>query len=133
MQEYNLSDFISGIGFVLPIALGLASLLWQAWRENKLLHSQKRNLDTISEESEASASKSFAEAAKIETNRNIEMRKELDIAKGRLEEAEKRITALEVKEKEYENIIYDLKDWGDRLCHQVHSLGGDPVKIRSNS
>jgi hypothetical protein len=47
-----------------------------------------------------------------------------------------RIEALENKLIGYDDLkrdLVDFKDWAERLCHQVISLGGTPVKFRPSA
>jgi hypothetical protein len=66
-----------------------------------------------------------------------EYKKELDCMKVKVSELVSRIETLEVEVEKLtlcnetiggDNL--DLKEWADRLVHQVQSYGGTPVKLR---
>ena len=72
---------------------------------------------------EASASKAFQEAANMAAERALSLEK-------RMKEMEEKILVLQLELIETKEINDCLKDWAERLVHQVISLGGDPVKMK---
>lgn len=69
---------------------------------------------------DAETLKTYIEAAKIQQERYNDLEQKFDAYKVQIEA---RMTALEE-----ENDA--LKDWAERLVHQVQSLGVEPVKIK---
>jgi small-conductance mechanosensitive channel len=107
---------LTALGVALSFSIGLFSLGWQIYREKNKLPSENK-------QAQGDASESFANAAKLAADQNIELTKRLDLAEKRIEELEK-------NEREHQILVEDLLDHIDRLCHQVKSLGGEPVKRR---
>ena len=110
---------LTEIGVILSLLVGLGSLGWQIYRE-------KNKMPAENQQARGNASESFARAAQIEADHSIEINKRLELAEQKLE-------ALEKNEKEYKVVIEDLQDWSERLCHQVHALGGTPVQLRKRT
>jgi hypothetical protein len=72
------------------------------------------------------AAQSYSEAARNYAAQVVDLQ-------TRLTRAEETISAhsAELSKMMAENA--DLRDWAERLVHQVRSLGGDPVKMRSRA
>ena len=110
---------IGVIGSVSAIALALRKYPFES-----------RNMD-------ASAAKSYAEAAKSSADRAKEIADEFEEYKleteAELKKLNNEIRSLKIALKERQETLDDLRDWAERLVHQIQSLGAEPVKIRKHS
>jgi hypothetical protein len=70
--------------------------------------------------------KTGGEALTIYMTKCDELAQENKLLSDRQTETERKINSLET-------LVDDLRDWAERLCHQVISLGGTPVKMRQRS
>jgi hypothetical protein len=115
------------IGVILSFVLGAISLAWQAYRE-------KRQMPYDIDSKRAQTSETLAKALETMTQRYNEMAANNDLMEKRIDAQERQIALLkadsENREREYLQTVSDLKDWAERLSHQVYALGGTPVNIR---
>jgi hypothetical protein len=95
-----------------------------------MLRANRGKLNADSSSASASSAESYAKASEMVALQNVQLLQ-------RVEALEKQQTAdqadrdkLKVQLRECQSTIDDLRDWAERLCHQVSSLGGTPVKIR---
>lgn len=84
--------------------------------------SKKKVIAEIGEDS-ATAAEASAHAVQMYAEELANVRKELGTLR-------KEVDDLQLIIAEQRSSIADLKDWADRLSHQVHSLGGVPVPFR---
>ncbi len=88
---------------------------------------ESRNMDAL-------AAKSYAEAARSSADRAKEIAGEFEKYQLETESELKRlndeIRSLKITLKERQETLEDLRDWAERLVHQVQSLGSEPVKMR---
>ena len=78
--------------------------------------------------------KVHADAAQSLTDTSLaivtEMRKDIEALRLELAEVKAENVKLQVELNELRQNNHDLRDWAERLVHQVRSLGHEPVKIR---
>lgn len=114
------SSTLTALGVIASIILGLMSLGWQAYRERQKLPGEVKA-------SNGQASESYATAARMTAEENIELKKRLAEAEERLNAIEENTRALKKLIEDQAQIILDLREWAERLCHQIQSLGAIPV------
>jgi len=114
------------VGVILSFLSSMATLAWMIYIQKNKLPVENRKTESDTDLAQASTAESYARAADIQARRFIEIAK-------RLEDAERRIDDLERREKDYNLMIDDLKDWVERLCHQIQMLGSVPVEMRKRA
>jgi hypothetical protein len=121
---------ITDAGVILAIIVSLGGLVWQIIKDRKRQPSE--NLAD-----QGSAAIDFANAADLMAKKAAAAEAKADKIeiemKAELKTATTRIAALEDGQVKDRQVIEDLKDWADRLCHQVQSLGGIPVTMRKRN
>lgn len=89
---------------------------------------ESRNMD-------ASAAKAYAEAAKSSADRAKEIADEWDAyrkqSETQIENLEKEVRELKISLKVRQEELENLRDWAERLVHQVQSLGAVPVAMKN--
>ena len=138
------SNIVIIIGWILT-AIGLVVVWITSRHQIPMLDMQTLKDATETIKNYADEVKSLREEVTSERNkRDIEVAKvrgDLDIERGKRETEEKKyndeiciltskIGELEEKLSERDLVIEDLRDWAERLCHQVISLGQIPVGIK---
>ena len=138
------SNMVSFIGWILT-AIGLVVVFITSRHQIPMLDMQTLKDATETIKNYAEEVKGLREEITNERNkRDIEVAKvrgDLDIERGKRETEEKKYTdeicvltakigKLEEKLSERDLVIEDLRDWAERLCHQVISLGSVPVGIK---
>lgn len=120
-------DLIIGIAGV----IGSMAAIFLALR--KYPH-ESRNLDAQASKGFAEAAKLSEEAAKLSASRAAISLSELEEYKHEtnleIQALRTEINDLKAELRERDERLEDLRDWAERLVHQVMSLGGEPVKIR---
>jgi len=86
-----------------------------------IVQSKKRNAEIDC--AEAEAAESYASVAKSYAAEVISLRKEINELRKELFETKKQV-------RDQDREIQDLRDWAERLVHQVQSLGSVPVEMR---
>lgn len=129
--------------YILPILLALIQLgtLANTWYQAR---ANKRKTAAEGDSALAQAASGIASASGQVVGLQERAVTEL---RGKIEQLENRQTEVEACNQKLEqineelslqlreatNTILDLRDWVDRLCHQVIALGGVPVQMRKNT
>jgi DNA repair exonuclease SbcCD ATPase subunit len=92
--------------------------------QKKTLEAQVTNLQAQTTTEDAKASESYANASKMVADELVAVRKQMTNLNLALDERDKLIFQLQGDNA-------DLKDWAERLVHQLQSQSFDPVPFRS--
>ena len=110
---------VSDIVSILAVLVSLGTLL-VVWR--KMPH-ETREMDARADGQDAETAGKYLDIADRAAERALKLEK-------RVTELEAEVAELKALNENLLNDRDDLKDWAERLVHQVKSLGLDPVKLR---
>ena len=121
------------IGEIIAIIVAIGALIGNVIMWRKLPHETKE-IDARAESQDADTASKYQAIADKAAERalRLEERMEAKVLKleCRVDELESEVAKLteEINWQRTENS--NLRDWAERLVHQVQSLGGEPVKLR---
>ena len=109
-------------------AVILASLaVYKAFRAQRY---DERLARAASSKGDADAAASYEELADRAASRAIKLQDQIDELRSQDDVQQKEIDDLKADSREKDCLIEDLREWAERLVHQVISLGGKPVELR---
>ena len=110
------------IGEIIAIVAAVGALIGSvlAWR--KTPHETKE-IDSRTEGQDADTISKYQVIADRAAERALKLEKRVD-------DLECEVAKLKEENRQTREENLDLRDWADRLVHQVKSLGGDPVRLR---
>ena len=109
-------------GEIIALVMAGIALAGEIYRWIKAPHETKA-LDASTENQDANTAEKYQTIANMAAERALKLEK-------RINELECEVAKLKEENRQYREENVDLRDWADRLVHQVKSLGGNPVTIR---
>lgn len=137
-MDNNTFDLIQLASSISAIIVALIALL----KSYLIPKHERRKYNTEADKADAEASKTFEEAAHMASERanqleirlaklEADFRTEIDRLNGEIKERDKQIEQLMRELETKEEVIAQLKDWSERLVHQIQSLGQTPVPFEN--
>jgi predicted RNase H-like nuclease (RuvC/YqgF family) len=114
-ESMQVSDVIAIMAAL--ISLGSMLLVWR-----KMPH-ETREMDARTDSTEADTADKFMTIANRAAERVI-------VLENRVKELETEVAQLKDYNRQCHLEREDLKDWAERLVHQIQSMGVEPVKLR---
>ena len=111
----DIASFISVVGVII---LGILEIRNKG-RDRK---AQTPSTEANAVSQSAQASKAFAEASELVTRQKMELEKRVETLENSTDILEAEIEALKVERENYYLEREALKDWADRLVHQVRAI-----------
>ena len=113
------------LGALIGTWIGAGISVYNARASRQQLEAQTQHEKASTTNEDAKASESYANASAIMAEQYTKVRQELDQLKAALDERDKIILGLTRNNS-------DLKNWAERLVHQLQSLDVKPVPFRGS-